>query len=444
MAVSAQNNTIGQSGGDFSPALSLTDMLVKESGRISGDIYRKTIDTSPWLKLVKQDTWPDEMGDTLSVLTYERSLAKLTGYESGDTGPYGSGTTNNNKLGQDWQNVKSNDANQFAIPRASIVNPSTSTATYSLAHTAIESAPIIVNDLRFSYNFREQLRAIYDNLVENVSYAWKERYRDQYYALCKHNMVAGYSDASGALAQGTLYESTTAGTFPTQDSSDPAAALTETSIGVINNAILNQTYMRMLRDGAGQTPMGRSNGRPVFTAIMSAEASEKLVTESETRTDYRESSEVSELLKPLGVERSHRGFYHIIDPFPKRFNYASSTWTEISPYATDGSINSDYETAEYEDVVIFHQEVMESLVPRPIGSAGSGTSFNPQSYRGKFNFLNIQDRNENPDGTWGYFRGILSNTAKPIKPQFAYIIRCARPFGKALKTNAGADITATI
>ena len=429
MAKSTQTATVGQSGGTFSPALSLTDMLVKESGRISGDIYRKTIDTSPWLKLVKQDTWPDEMGDTLSVLTYERSLAKKTADSS---------------LGQEWENVKSNDANKFAIPNATKVTPATSTATYSLAHTAIESAPIIVNDLRFSYNFREQLRAIYDNLVENVSWAWKERYRDQYYALCKHNIVAGFSDASGAAAQGLLYEGTTAGTFPTQDSSSPAAALTESSIGVITNAVMNQTYMRMLRDGAGQNPMGRSNGRPVFTAILSAEASEKLITESDTRTDYRESSQVNELLKPLGVERSHRGFYHIIDPFPKRFNYASSAWTEVAPYAADGTINSSYETAEYEDVVVYHQDVMESLVPRPIGSAGSGTSFSPQSYRGKFNFLNIQDRNENPDNTWGYFRGILSNTAKPVKPQFAYIVRCARPFGKDNRDNAGTAITATI
>ena len=138
-------------GGTFDDSLSLTDMLVKESGRISGDIYRRTIDTSPWLKLVKQSAWPDEMGDTLSVLTYERALALKTADSS---------------LGQAWQNVKSTDSNQYAIPDATKVTPTTSQLTYSIAHTAIESAPIIVNDLRFSYNFREQLRAIYDNLVE--------------------------------------------------------------------------------------------------------------------------------------------------------------------------------------------------------------------------------------------------------------------------------------
>ena len=52
----------------------IDNILLAESGRIGPDIYRKTLNTSPWLKLVKQDGWPDEMGQELTVLTYERSL----------------------------------------------------------------------------------------------------------------------------------------------------------------------------------------------------------------------------------------------------------------------------------------------------------------------------------------------------------------------------------
>ena len=258
MAASAQTVSVGQHGGTFSPAISLTDMLVKESDRISGDIYRRTIDTSPWLKLVKQAAWPDEMGDTLSVLTYERALALKTGYTASDVGPLGTGTVNNDTLGQDWQNVKSTDSNVYAIPNATKVTPETSQTTYSIAHTAIESAPIIVNDLRFSYNFREQLRAIYDNLVENVSWAWKDRYRDQYYALCKHNIVVGFDELENSGLNGVLIEGTTASTFPTKDAS-PSQVFDEEKLGVISNAVMNQTYMRLIRDGGGMNPMGRTN-----------------------------------------------------------------------------------------------------------------------------------------------------------------------------------------
>ena len=428
--MATQDTTVGQFGGSVT---SLTGFLTEETGRISGDIYRRTIDTSPWLKLVKQATWPDEMGDTLRVLTYERSLAKKIADSS---------------LGKTWEGVN-NSNSKYNIPDATKVTPSTSENTYGIEHTAIESAPILVNDLRFSYSFREQLKAVYDNLVENVSWAWKDRYRDQYYALCAHNIIVGFDTSGGPISNGTLIEGTVAGTFLNNDAS-PEQAFDEDKLGVISNGVMNQTYMRMIRDGAGTNPMGRTDGRPIFTAIMGAENSEKLIHEEGTVTDYRESSKVNELLKPLGVERSHRGFYHIIDPFPKRFTYVSvspfttGTWTEIPPYvAATGLINPDYEVAEYEDVVIFHQEVMESLVPKPISTAGQGTKFNPNTYRGDFNFLNIPDKTDNPDGSWGYFRGVLANAARPVKSQFAYIIRAKRAHGMTkLELNDGTDITA--
>ena len=55
-------------------AYDIEQVLINEANRIGPDIYRKTLNTSPWLKLVKKDVWPDEMGDTIRVLTYERSL----------------------------------------------------------------------------------------------------------------------------------------------------------------------------------------------------------------------------------------------------------------------------------------------------------------------------------------------------------------------------------
>src|ERR1051326_2228536 len=48
--------------------------LISEAGRLGPEIYRRTLDSSIWNKLVKQEPWPDEMGDVISVLTYERTL----------------------------------------------------------------------------------------------------------------------------------------------------------------------------------------------------------------------------------------------------------------------------------------------------------------------------------------------------------------------------------
>ena len=74
-------------------------LLIKESGRIGPDIYRKTVDTSPWLKLVNQDVWPDEMGDSVSVLVYERSLPY--NYNSS------TGVLSEIKTGKDWYSLGS-------------------------------------------------------------------------------------------------------------------------------------------------------------------------------------------------------------------------------------------------------------------------------------------------------------------------------------------------
>ena len=55
-------------------AYTIDSWLAAESGRIGPDIYNKTLNTSPWTTLVKQEAWPDEMGVSISVLIYERTL----------------------------------------------------------------------------------------------------------------------------------------------------------------------------------------------------------------------------------------------------------------------------------------------------------------------------------------------------------------------------------
>jgi hypothetical protein len=311
------------------------------------------------------------------------------------------------------------------------------------------------------YNFREQLKAIYDNLVENVAWRWKNRYRDQYMGLAEHQIVATRTTTSGNSYTESTTMPTGDVTHDTTGATISQVAFTESSISKLTQGILDKVYLQMVREGAGNNPMGRENGKPVFTLITSPEASDKIIREDGVRDDYRYSPQVSELLKPLGVERSYRGFYHLVDPFPKRWSYdatGTGAWTEVAPYINTGTaatswtgkqgsnaryiINPDYEAAEYEDSIVFHTDVFESLIPAPMSNAGSGVKFNPLTYRGKFDFLNIRDRVENPDGSWGFFRGVLANAAKPIKPQYGYVIRHKRCDPVDFRDCAGTNITA--
>jgi hypothetical protein len=384
----------------------INNILETEAGRIGPDIHRKVLDTSVWLKLQKQDTWPDEMGETISVLTYGRSLPTVTD-SSGD-------------ITSKWNNVSFNTVvadPSNCVPQASVIEFTHYLRTYNLQQVALESPPLCINDLRFSFKRKEQLSNIFDILTENVSYSWKERYRNEYVRLAENKGVAAHSSQT--------FASTMAETAP-------VATLTQSQ--------LDKVYLRLVRDGAGLNPLGRADGRPEFGVILGSEASMNLIRDNDgnVRYDFRYSTRANELLAPLGIERSYRGFYHIVDDFAPRFNFVTGNttgnkWVRTYPFIKDTSasargwvVNPAYETAEYEDAIVYHRDVYTSMVPKPITAPGGNTKFDPIVYKGDFKWLNIQDRVLNPDSTIGYFRGVMSNGSKPIKPEYGYVIRFKR------------------
>lgn len=382
----------------------LEQLLIQQENLIGPDIYNKTLDSSIWLKMVQQEAWPDGMGEQIRVLTFERTLAA-------DTDSW-EGLTQN--LAESSGVAGSNNC----VPTATQIGFAQRFRTFNLEQKAVESPSICVNDVRFGFQFKEQLRNMYDMLTQNVAYMWKRRYRSEYVRLAEHKVVA-------ALNGSTLYEG--ASSFPVQT---PVSALTQ--------GILNWARMRMLRDGAGAAAAGRENGAPVFTLVTSAETSDNIIRQNADDMRYT-TAKVNELYAPLGVDRSYRGFYHVIDDFPRRFTITNGAWVEVPPYidaVTAGVaavekgvhyvINPDYEVAPYEESIIFVKDVMRSLVPGTITSPGGNVTYEPQNYRGEFKFLNIRDRVENPDGNWGYFRGILQSGSKPIHPEWGYAIRHLR------------------
>jgi len=400
------------------PCTNIENLLITESGRIGADIYRKTLNTSPWTTLVKQEAWPDEMGTTVNVLIYERTLpASGAGITFTDVAYNGVATQ---VIG--------------ATPTGSNTGPGTCAVagdnlgfaqtlrTYNLQQAAINSPDICLNDLRFPVKRQEQLRNIMAVLTENTQYAWENRYRDEFVRLANYNVNANQTELLAASGQ-------TKGSFSTTNL--PTSRLTQ--------GILRYFYSRLIRDGAGQNAYGKENGAPVFLLITSPEASDDLIKlNADIRQDLRW-AKPSELIQPLGVERSYAGFYHLVDTMTPRYDLVGGAWVRRYPYATDANAskgtrfipNPAYFTAEYEDSIIFHPDVFTSLVAKPISGTGAA-SFDPQSYRGDFRWRNIPSRDCNPDGTIGFFRAIFSSGSKPVRPELGVVIRhkrCAADFG---------------
>jgi hypothetical protein len=414
----------------------INTILAEEANRIGQDIYKRTIHTSPWMDLIKQSAFPDGMGYQLTTLVYDRTIPTQTANGS-DAGVTWSalGTVNGsaNSFDTPSQDQLLKDAasdvqgarGTGASDKRSYVQFSKQLKNYSISRAVIESPRISLEDLRFAAYRTEQLRAIMDLMTESSRYTWENRYRDEYdktsanYILCKATGTAIVS--TGKEGKNTFNNGGTLGTNYVD-----FGASGDLPDANVSNKIFDSVYFQLVRKGAASESYGKENGRPVFAVVLSSEASYALQTEAGFRDDVRyNNAKVSELIAPLGVEKSFRGFYHLIDDLAPRFSDAGNgAFTRIQPYTVASGItsyNASYDTAAYEAAYVIHPQVMESQIPNPM-SGSNGLSFNPVNYRGDFKWTNIANEITNPDSTNGFFRGILASATKPIKTDFGYVI----------------------
>jgi hypothetical protein len=421
----------------------INTILAEEANRIGQDVYKRTLHTSPWMDLIKQSAFPDGMGYQLTTLVYDRAV------------PTSTSTDGSNMQGVNWaalgtingsaNSFNTSDRNQplkdaaddvqggrgsSSTDRRSYVQFSKQLKQYSISRAVLESPRISLEDLRFAAHRQEQLRAILDLLTESSRYTWENRYRDEYERVAA-NLVPCLATGTPTV---TIIDQSTSALFEgaqitgvdfTNDFVSSGSSDDYTPSANISNKILDSLYFQLVRKGAAAESYGKENGRPVFALVCSSEASYALQTEAGFRDDVRyNNAKVSELIAPLGVEKSFRGFYHLVDDLAPRFTIASGTATRVLPYVVNNGItsyNAAYDTANFEAAYIIHPQVMESQIPNPM-SGSNGLTFNPVNYRGDFKWTNILNELTNPDGTTGFFRGILASATKPIKTDMGYVI----------------------
>lgn len=424
-------------------------ILAEEANRIGSDIYSRTLHTSPWLDLTKQTAFADGMGYQQTTLVYDRAIATT---DAGGNTAAGTSAWNNVGTLSTGSHFNESLSGADAQPLADAADDVAGAAglggeqrsfvqfgkrlkKYNLERAIIESPRISVEDLRFAAHRQEQLRAIMDIMTQVTRNTWENRYRDEFdkvagnvaFCLSSASVISGTSNVS----TGVSFEGISTADIDltsvdyTNDGASNAVNLTPTAN--ISNAILDKVYFQLIRAGAGNNAYGRENGRPVFSIVLSSEASYQLQTEAGFRDDVRyNNAKVSDLIAPLGIEKSFRGFYHLVDDLAPRFSPHASDGTldAVAPYNVAGGIatpNPSYETASYEAAYVLHPEVCEAQIPNPL-SGGNGLSFDPVNYRGKFDWKNIANEITNPDGTVGFFRGVLASATKPIKTEFGYVI----------------------
>ena len=424
----------------------INTVLAEEANRIGQDIYKRTLHTSPWMDLIKQSAFPEGMGYQLTTLVYDRTIpttsaggstagvtwTSLGTLQSGQTTATSFNTSSQDQLLNDTAKDVQGARGTGSSDKRSYVQFSKQLKNYSISRAVIESPRISLEDLRFAAYRQEQLRAIMDLMTESSRYTWENRYRDEYDKTSANFVpcLATGTPAGGVtiidVSAGTKFEGVQLTDVDTNnDFVSSGVDIDYTPSANVSNKILDQIYFQLVRKGAASDSYGKENGRPVFALVLSSEASYALQTEAGFRDDVRyNNAKVSDLIAPLGVEKSFRGFYHLVDDLAPRFTISSGTVTRVQPYTASSGIttyNAAYDTADYEAAFVIHPQVMESQIPNPM-TGSNGLTFNPVNYRGDFKWTNILNEITNPDGTTGFFRGILASATKPIKTEFGYSI----------------------
>jgi hypothetical protein len=408
----------------------INTILAEEANRIGQDIYRRTLHTSPWMDLIKQSAFPDGMGYQLTTMVYDRSIpvtsvggnvAGVNWSKVGNLNAAGNvfDTASQGQLLNDTATDAQGGRGTGSADKRSFIKFTKQLKPYTLDRAVVESPRISVEDLRFAVHRQEQLRALMDAMTEATKYTWENRNRDEFESTVDNLLVC----KSAASVYNTGFEGAAVEGLDSTVSSYAANAN-------ISNAVLDKAYFSLVRKGAGTDAYGRENGRPVFALVISSEGSYQLQTEAGFRDDVRyNQSKVSDLIAPLGVEKAFRGFYHLVDDFAPRFTVDADLFVRQYPVTIDTTgtdagrtiDNPAYDSAPYEMAFILHPHVMESQIPNPLSGA-NGITFNPVNYRGDFKWTNILNESTNPDGTIGFFRGILASATKPIKTDYGYAI----------------------
>lgn len=383
-------------------ATPITDFFQQDPSRIVGEIYYLMRVTGRMSAMMMKGEAPEQQGFNYQTVLWDRS---------GNAADAVWTTINGNSLG--------NNPNT-CTPTPLQVDPASNLYNYQLQQTRIQSNEICMQDVRAGYMYRDQILGIRDNFKALVVDIWERQDKFAFFSLPGNKIVAnaaltnyqGQSDFGTAIPTSTL----TAG-------------------------ILRNVYEQLVRDAGGEEPIAMYHGAPQFPLLLSPEMQESILQQdTAVREDIRFAQmgegETGWLLNSWNVDRAYVGFLFTVDVKMPRwdFNYALGTWVERPFYTTAAATtgtklipNPAYATAAFEDSYIFlPKSTIRRDMPRPFTSGGSDVRFDPVNFNGDIQWLNIPEKVSNPLGLMGFYMASLAAAYKPLKPEYAYVIRSLR------------------
>ena len=298
--------------------------------------------------------------------------------------------------------------------------------TYGGLGVEYNTPNISIRDLRFAWQIKQQLEAVYGYLGNFTNDLWENYHREQYIRFANDASRIFVMGEGGADAITATYD-------PEAVDSDGDNVLTIAGYKASKIGILDwdwfKWHTRYLQIQAPTANIGEVNGLPTYGWIGDLEDWDKMIeNDAELREDWRHHSP-STLIENFGSVTAYKGYSLMHEVYSPRFTVKNVSGTNVvlkrvdpklsSAAALTGQradVNPAYLNAEFGMVIIFLKDVFMTEVPPSGPSApGGGTSFGATpGLNGDWRWLNIQDSVENPLNEMGFWFMRAEAFAKPL------------------------------
>lgn len=286
--------------------------------------------------------------------------------------------------------------------------------------------PISIRDLRFSWQIRDQLMAVYGYLGDFTNDLWENYHREQYIKWCN---ASSRIFVIGDGRPGSVVAAYDPDSVDTDGDNILTVATASAKIGILDWKWFRH-WSRYFEIQAPSAAIAEVDGIPTVGWVGDLEDFDRMIEEDpKLREDWRHHN-ARVLVENYGSITNYKGFALSHDLFTPRFKIKSSTATTTTLKRVDAKVssaasligfrsdvNDDYLTAEYGMAIVFIKDVfMTEIPPSGPSSPGGGTSFGAApGLNGMWKWLNIQDAVSNPLNEIGFWFMRGEAWSKPLR-----------------------------
>lgn len=379
--------------------------LIAETGRFQDGIFRGVAWKHPIVRLQSKTRgqWQPGMGASQNSINFERSFPNL------ET--------------DGWVDVsETNGLADGCLPPSETVTFGQTSRPFEPKHYSINTDYFCIGEIDSDWKYEQMLGNITKALGGISEWVWYQRMTRDYVANVG-NYLTLRTDGIHSSSSG-------------YDVSNPPNA-------PITQGVLNDIYMDLVRESDGKgSGIDEGTGELAFSLITDPENSRRITHSSTTsgsgarddqRYAYMGKGEMTPLLPGMPTKkRNYGGYVHEIEYWPRRFNLTGGAYVEVPSHVRTATTkgykweyNNAYKYAAYTELIVWHEDLGQSLTKPTAGNIAPNWDFKPQTWMGNFTPRNIEHATCNPDGTRIFMRALFSEAFKPLNPRVGYGILVA-------------------